>query len=72
MPAPKTCVMKDRLAKELTALNNKLNILSPDVVHTEEERMAVLNEREKLQLQMRWHRTRGHGGKRCPFLQNFA
>src|SRR5258708_32815175 len=35
------CQVKDQLVSRLIALNNKLNLLSPDLVHGDEERAEV-------------------------------
>jgi hypothetical protein len=35
------CQVKDELVSQLIALNNKLNLLSPDLVHGDEERAEV-------------------------------
>jgi len=42
------CQVKDELVSQLVALNNKLNLLSPDLVHGDEERAEVQQQRENL------------------------
>jgi hypothetical protein len=60
------CRVKDELVNQLTALNDKLNILSPDLVHGEEERADVQQRREVLYAEIKRHRAKGHEGKPCP------
>ena len=42
------CQVKDELVSQLVALNNKLNLLSPDLIHGDEERAEVQQRRESL------------------------
>jgi len=42
------CQVKDQLVSQLVALNNKLNLLSPDLVHGDAERAEVQQQRENL------------------------
>ena len=51
---------------QLVALNNKLNLLSPDLVHGDEERAEVQQQRENLYAEIKHHRAKGHEGKPCP------
>lgn len=60
------CQVKDELVNHLIALNNKLDLLSPDLVHTEEERAAVQEQRGSLYADIKRHRAKGHDGKPCP------
>jgi len=60
------CQVKDELVSRLTALNNKLNLLSPDLVHGDEERAEVQQRRESLYAEIKLHRAKGHEGKPCP------
>jgi hypothetical protein len=60
------CEVKDELVSRLTALNNKLNLLSPALVHGDEERAEVQLERENLYAEIKHHRAKGHDGKPCP------
>jgi hypothetical protein len=60
------CQVKDELVSQLIALNNKLNLLSPDLVHGDEERAEVQIRRENLYAQIKHHRAKGHEGKPCP------
>jgi hypothetical protein len=61
-----SCKVKDALVNQLIALNNKLNLLSPDVVHGDEERAEVQQRREILYAEIKHHRAKGHEGKPCP------
>jgi hypothetical protein len=47
-------------------LNNKLNLLSPDLVQGDEERAEVQQQRENLYAEIKHHRAKGHEGKPCP------
>jgi hypothetical protein len=60
------CQTKDDLVNQLVALNNKLNTLSPDLVHGDEEREEVQRQRESLYAEIKHHRAKGHKGKPCP------
>jgi hypothetical protein len=60
------CQVKDELVSQLIALNNKLNLLSPDLVHGDEERAEVQIQRENLYAEIKHHRARGHEGKPRP------
>jgi len=60
------CQVKDKLVSQLVALNNKLNLLSPDLVHGDEERAEVQQQRENLYAEIKHHRAKGHEGKPCP------
>jgi hypothetical protein len=60
------CLVKDELVSQLVALNNKLNLLSPDLVHGDKERAKVQQERENLYTEIKHHRAKGHQGKPCP------
>ena len=59
------CQVKDELVSQLVALNNKLNLLSPDLVHGDEARAEVQQQRENLYAEIK-HRAKGHDGKPCP------
>jgi hypothetical protein len=61
-----SCQVKDALVNQLIALNNKLNILSPDLVHGDEARAEVQQRRETLYAEIKYHRAKGHEGKPCP------
>jgi hypothetical protein len=54
------CQVKDELVSQLIALNNKLNLLSPDLVHGDEERAEVQQRRESLYAEIKHHRAKGH------------
>jgi len=60
------CQVKDELVRQLVALNNKLNLLSPDLVYGDEERAEVQKQRESLYAEIKHHRAKGHEGKPCP------
>jgi hypothetical protein len=60
------CQIKDELVSQLIVLNNKLNLLSPDLVEGEEERAEVQRQRESLYAEIKQHRAKGHEGKPCP------
>jgi len=60
------CQVKDELVSQLIALNNKLNLLSPDLVHGDKERSDVQERRESLYAEIKHHRAKGHEGKPCP------
>ena len=60
------CQVKDALVNQLIALNNKLNLLSPDLVRSEEGRIEVEQQREILYTDLKRHRSKGHDGKPCP------
>src|SRR5258708_35739972 len=60
------CQVKDELVSQLIALNNKLNLLSPGLVHGDEERAEVQQRRESLYAEIKHHRAKGHEGKPCP------
>ena len=59
------CQVKDELVSRLIALNNKLNLLSPDLVHGDEDRAEVQQQRENLYAEIKQHRAKGHQGKPC-------
>jgi hypothetical protein len=61
-----SCHVKDELVSQLIALNNKLNLLSPDLVHGDGERAEVQQQRENLYAEIKHHRAKGHEGKPCP------
>jgi hypothetical protein len=60
------CQVKDELVSQLIVLNNKLNLLSPDLVHRDKERAEVQERRESLYAEIKYHRAMGHEGKPCP------
>ena len=60
------CPVKDGLVRQLTALNNKLNTLSPEFIYGDAERAEVQLERESLQTEIKHHNSKGHKGKPCP------
>ena len=64
--------MKDNLVNQLIALNNKVNTLSPGLLHSEQARAEVEEKREGLYLEIKLHRKKGHDGKPCPAVQNIS
>jgi hypothetical protein len=60
------CQVKDKLVSQLISLNNKLNLLSPDLVQGDQERAEVQQQRENLYAEIKHHRAKGHAGKPCP------
>jgi hypothetical protein len=60
------CQAKDELVSQLVALNNKLSLLGPDLVHGEEERAEVQPLSENVDTEIKHHRAKGHEGKPCP------
>jgi hypothetical protein len=71
MTSENQCQVKDDLVNQLMALNNKLNTLSPALLHSEQEREEVQQQRENLYLAIKRHRAKGHQGKPCPAVQRF-
>ena len=63
------CNVKDDLVNLLTALNDKLNTLSPSWLHSEQARAEVQERRESLYIEIKQHRAKGHEGKPCPAAQ---
>ena len=63
------CQVKDDLVNRLIALNNKLNTLSPSLLHSEQAREEVQQQRENLYVEIKRHRAKGHGGKPCQAVQ---
>ena len=72
MTSGKKCGVKDNLVNQLIALNNKLNTLSPDLLHSEQGRAEVQERRESLYVEIKHHRAKGHEGKPCPAVQRFG
>ena len=66
------CKVKDALVNELLLLNNKVNTLSPGLLHSEEARAQVQERREILYVEIKRHRKTGHDGKPCPAAERFA
>ena len=71
MTSGNQCQVKDDLVNQLIALNNKLNTLSPALLHSEQAREEVQQQRENLYVEIKRHRAKGHGGKPCPAVQRF-
>ena len=63
------CEVKDDLVNQLVALNNKLNTLSPALLRSEQARAEVQAQRERLYVEIKLHRAKGHHGKPCPAIQ---
>lgn len=62
----KKCRVQDNLVREITALNNSLNTLSPTWIHDEQAREEIEERRQTLRVEIKQHRTKGHEGKKCP------
>jgi hypothetical protein len=69
MTSGNQCQVKDDLVNQLIALNDKLNTLSPGLLHSEEARQKVQQQRETLYVEIKRHRAKGHEGKPCPAVQ---
>jgi hypothetical protein len=69
MTSGNNCHVKDDLVNQLIALNNKLNTLSPTLLHSEQARAEVQERRESLYAEIKRHRAKGHEGKPCPAAQ---
>ena len=63
------CKVKDDLVNQLIALNDKLNTLSPALLHSQQARTEVQERRESLYAEIKRHRAKGHEGKPCPAAQ---
>jgi hypothetical protein len=66
MTSRNKCNVKDDLVNQLIALNNKLNTLSPALLHSEQARAQVQERRASLYVEIKRHRAKGHEGKPCP------
>ena len=66
MTSRNKCNVKDDLVNQLIALNNKLNTLSPALLHSEQARAQVHERRASLYVEIKRHRVKGHEGKPCP------
>ena len=69
MTSGNNCKVKDGLVNQLIALNNRLNTLSPALLHGEQARAEVQERRESLYVEIKRHRAKGHEGKPCPAAQ---
>ena len=69
MTSENKCGVKDDLVNQLVALNNKLNTLSPGLLRGEQARAKVQEERQRLYVEIKRHRAKGHDGKPCPAIQ---
>jgi hypothetical protein len=70
MTSENECNVKDDLVNQLIALNNKLNTLSPALLHSGQARAKVQEQRESLYVEIKRHRAKGHEGKPCPAVQH--
>ena len=70
MTSGNQCNVKDDLVNQLIALNDKLNNLSPALLHSEQGRAEVQERRERLYDEIKRHRAKGHEGKPCPAVQH--
>ena len=71
MTSANQCPVKDDLVNQLIALNDKLNTLSPALLHSEQAREEVQQQRENLYVEIKRHRAKGHQGKPCPAVRHF-
>jgi len=71
MTSGNQCRVKDDLVNRLIALNDKVNTLSPALLHSEQGREEVQQQRENLYIEIKHHRAKGHQGKPCPAVQRF-
>ena len=72
MTSGKKCKVRDNLVNQLIALNNKLNILSPDLLQSEQARAEEQKRRESLYFEIKHHGVKGHEGRPCPAIQRFV
>ena len=72
MTSGNKCKVKDDLVNQLIALNNKLNTLSPALLHSEQARAEVQERRESLYVELKRHKAKGHEDKPCPAIQRFV
>ena len=72
MTSGNKCKVKDDLVNQLTALNDKLNTLSPAWLNSEQARAEVQERREALYVEIKRHRAKGHEGKPCPAIQRVS
>lgn len=70
MTSRKKCKVKDDLVNQLIALNKKVDLLSPDLLHSEQARAEVQDRRKSLYVEIKRHRAKGHEGKPCPAVQH--
>jgi hypothetical protein len=69
MTSGNKCKVKDDLVNQLITLNDKLNTLSPALLHSEQARAEVQERRESLHVEIKQHRAKGHEGRPCPAAQ---
>ena len=60
------CKAHAEMMDALVALNNKLNLLSPNRVSGREQVERVSERREELLVEIKHHRKKGHDGRPCP------
>ena len=72
MTSGNNCKVKDDLVNQLIALNDKLNTLSPALLHSQQARAEVQERRESLYAEIKRHRAKGHEGKPCPAAQRLS
>jgi hypothetical protein len=58
MTSGNKCKVKDDLVNQLVALNNKVNALSPDLLHSEQARAEVQERQESLYVEIKRHRRK--------------
>jgi hypothetical protein len=69
MTSGNQCQVKDDLVNLLIALNDKLNTLSPALLHSAQAREEVQQQRENLYIEIKRQRAKGHQSKPCPAVQ---
>jgi hypothetical protein len=66
MASGNKCEVKDDLVNQLISLNDKLNTLSPALLHSPQARAEVQEQRLILYAEIKRHKAKGHEGKPCP------
>lgn len=66
MTSGNNCKVKDGLVNQLVTLNNKLNTLSPALLRSEQARADVQERRERLYVEIKRHRAKGHMANLVP------
>ena len=62
----KTCRVEEKLMREISTMNGRLNSLSPTWVRDEDERLLIQAKRDDPSAELRHHHAKGHEGGRCP------
>ena len=61
-----SCDVKDELVSQLVGLNNKFDMLSPELVHGDLERAEAQRQRASLYTEIKCHNAKRHAVKPCP------